>query len=158
MGLTQRAAAEPAVGPFTPGRMLLLYASDLVLLAAMVVMYVKVGREWRWSVFAMCVGIGVVSLLLTIATLRVAARALRLSRADFNDQTRAALRARRKGTYPTPLVFGVGAGFLAQVPRSEWSVVVPFAALVVLFQILVPILMIAVVRRRVTADRRTPDA
>jgi MFS family permease len=145
--------AHPAGGragvlgdPYGPRSRFLMYVSGAVVVFACAITATHFGH-WRWWLFAWGVLIGVLSAAIYGLLLRLLPALLHAS-ADSTAQLQPRLGQMKRAIYPLMVCLGLGIGILASGAASPWPDIL-LTGVVIVFQILVPIAMVPMVRRRV---------
>ena len=128
-----------------------LYASDLCIVAAGVVLAPSVGRRWSWGPFlggpiVASLGLGAYAALLAIA--------IKVVRPDGDqlNKARQGLRERNLIVIPGCLSIGLCAGLIAGSRRSYWPDLV-LAGTILVAGILVPLAALPLLKRKADALR-----
>jgi MFS family permease len=151
--------ARPAPGragvlgdPYGPRSRFLMYVSGAVVVFACAMTAVHFGH-WRWGLFTWGVLAGVLSAAIYGLLLRLLPALLHVS-VESTAQLQPRLAQMKRAMYPLMVCLGLGIGILASGAARPWPDIL-LTGVVIVFQILVPIAMLLVVRRRVQTASNT---
>lgn len=138
--------------PYGPRSRRLIYASGTAVLVACAVAAFHFGH-WRWWLFAWGVLIGVLSATIYGLLLRLLPALLHVS-VERTAQAQPRLAQMKRAVYPLGVSLGLAIGVLASGLASPWPDIL-LTVVVIVFQLVVPMAMLPMVRRRAQTASNT---